>query len=94
MMPLFRGEADRVHGDDYVTVMFHGGRAFVRQGHWKLVTLEGPFDEAKFALFDLSTDPGETTDLRSEHPERFQELLELWRRERQAVGISLPGDPR
>jgi arylsulfatase len=86
------GEADVVHAEDYVTTLSYQQRAFVRQGSWKLMTLEQPFDERDFALYDLANDPGETTDLSAQHPEKRAELLQLWRRERRALGITLPED--
>ena len=46
---------------NYVTTLYHGGRAFVRKGRWKLVTLDPPFDESRFELFDVEADPGERT---------------------------------
>jgi arylsulfatase len=86
------GESDFVHGEDYVTTLAYQQRAFVRQGNWKLMTLEQPFDERDFALYDLSNDAGETTDLSAQYPEKRAELLQLWRRERRALGITLPED--
>jgi arylsulfatase len=86
------GEADVVHAEDYVTTLSYQQRAFVRQGTWKLMTLEQPFDERDFALYNLADDPGETTDLSAQHPEKRAELLQLWRRERRALGITLPED--
>jgi arylsulfatase len=64
----------------------------LRQGNWKLTNLEPPFDESKLELFNLAVDPSETTDLRATEPEKFQELLELWRSERKELGIVLPED--
>lgn len=92
MAALLSGAADRVHDDAYVMAFFHAGRAFVRQGRWKLVTLEPPFDESKFELFDVVGDPGETTDLAASEPGRYREMLELWRSERSRLGIVLPGE--
>ena len=92
MLPLLSGAADRVHEEDYTTVLSHWGRALVRRGQWKLSTLEPPFDESKFELFDLAADPGETTDLRLSHPGKYQELLDAWRLERRRFGIVLPQD--
>ena len=92
MVPLLTGAAEEVHDDTYVTTLSHRGRAFVRQGRWKIVNLEGPFDEADFELFDLERDPGETTDLADSERERFAEMMELWRTQREALGILLPGD--
>jgi arylsulfatase A-like enzyme len=86
------GQADIVHGEDYVTVQSHKGRAMLRRGKWKIANLEGPFEEADFELFDLEADPGETTDLAEAEPDRFRELLELWRRQREELGIVLPQD--
>jgi arylsulfatase len=86
------GETEVVHGDDYVTTLAYQQRAFVRQGNWKLMTLEQPFDERDFALYNLADDPGETTDLSAQNPEKRAALLQLWRRERRALGITLPED--
>lgn len=89
---LLSGTSPQVHGDDYVTAMFHNGRAYLRQGDWKISTLSEPFDESAFELHDLARDPGETTDLAGSHPEKLAELIELWRAERKRFGIVLPED--
>lgn len=81
-----------MHDDSYVTTLYHHGRAFVRQGSWKLVNLDRPFDESKFGLFDLKADPGETTNLAEAEPERLAEMIELWRVQRIELGIVLPED--
>ena len=86
------GEADAVHDDNYVTTLYHGGRAYLRQGNWKISNLEPPFDEADFELFDLATDPGESNNLADREPEKYAELIELWRAERRRLGIILPQD--
>jgi arylsulfatase len=90
MVALLRGDAAAVHGADYVTTLFHAGFAFIRRGPWKLVTLEPPFAESAFELFDVDADPGETTNLAETHPDVFHEMLELWRSERARLGIVLP----
>jgi arylsulfatase len=81
-----------VHGDDYVTTLAYQQRSFVRQGAWKLMTLEQPFDEQDFELYNLVDDPGETTDLSRQYPEKRAELLQLWRQQRRQLGITLPED--
>ena len=86
------GETSEVHDSEYVTTMFHEGRAYLRQGNWKISTLEPPFDEKQFELFDLSVDPGETNNLANDQPEKLQELTELWRDKRKEFGIILPQD--
>jgi len=92
MVDLWAGRSSAVHGDSYVTALYHAGRAFLRQGKWKLVTLEQPFNESKFELFDIESDPGETNDLADVERARYSELLQLWRIKRRELGIVLPQD--
>jgi arylsulfatase len=92
MLPLLSGSASAVHDSTYVTTLYHAGHAFVRQGRWKLVNLEPPFDESAFQLFDIEADPGETTDLATAEPGRFAAMIRLWREERARLRIILPGD--
>jgi arylsulfatase A-like enzyme len=86
------GEATSVHAEDYVTTLFHAGRAYLRQGDWKISTLEPPFDETAFELFNLALDPGEVSDLAEVEPEKLADLIALWRVERKRLGIILPED--
>ena len=89
---LLRGEVQSAHDESYTTTLFHSGRALFRQGKWKLVTLDRPFDESNFELYDLETDPGETNNLVTVEPQKYQELIALWRAQRREMGIVLPGD--
>lgn len=86
------GEADVVHDENHVTTLYHAGRAYLRQGNWKISNLEPPFNEADFELFDLATDPGESYNLADDEPEKLAELIELWGEERERLGIILPQD--
>jgi arylsulfatase len=92
MGSLLAGNSESVHDDQYVTTLFHRGRAFLRKGNWKMSTLEKPFDESDFELFDLSVDPGEANNLADVETEKFAELIEVWRTERKRLGIILPED--
>ena len=57
-----------------------GHRGFYRDG-WEAVTLHRPltpFRDAEWELYDLRSDPTETTDLATEHPEKVRELAQAW----------------
>jgi arylsulfatase len=90
MAALLAGKESTVHASDYVTTLAHAGRAFVRRGRWKISNLEPPIDESAFELFDIDADPGETTNLASTHPDIYREMIQLWRSERERLGIVLP----
>jgi len=89
---LLAGNSDAIHDDEYVTTQYTGGRVYLRQGQWKIATLERPFDESKFELFHLASDPTESVNLADDEPEKFAELIGLWRVERKNLGIILPQD--
>lgn len=52
-------------------------KAYIR-GNWKILRLPVPLASGDWQLYDLSKDPGETTDLSAEFPEIRQELIALW----------------
>ena len=90
--PFLAGESDSIHDDSYVSTQYHAGHAFVRQGIWKIANLEPPFDESGFELFNVRDDPGESNNLAEAEPEKFTEMIALWRVERKKLGIILPQD--
>jgi len=57
-----------------------GKRAALRQGRWKLVAPNGYDNPGKWQLFDLESDPSESTDLskHGEHDSRIQEMRKTW----------------
>jgi arylsulfatase A-like enzyme len=63
-----------------------GNRGYYRDG-WEVVTDHRPltpFSDAEWELYDLRTDPTETTDLAAEHPSRVAELAAAWEAAAQA----------
>jgi arylsulfatase/uncharacterized sulfatase len=44
------------------------------EGHWKLVRNGPPLGDNQWRLYDIEADPGETTDLAAEEPERFEAM--------------------
>jgi len=74
-----------------------GGELFgirsYRQGCWKILKLPPPYGTGKWQLYDLSVDPGETTDLASHQPDRLKQLTVQWRGYASANGVVLPDKP-
>lgn len=72
-----------------------GDRAIWSKG-WKAVThhaASDSFDDDKWELFFLDQDFSESHDLADTHPEKLQELIDMWWREAEAVG-ALPLDDK
>ena len=90
LLPLLGGETDRVHGPDELFALSHARRAYLRHGDWKLVSDDQYQGDDTFMLFDLATDPGETTDVSAQFPERRAEMLDSLQAFRQRVGVVLP----
>lgn len=84
--PLLRGEVAGGKARQFFWHFPHytnqGGRpaGAIREGAWKLVE---HYEDGRLELFNLHTDPGETTDVAAQHPERVASMrgsLEAWRR--------------
>ena len=91
LIPLTRGDSTTVHGADVVVGWeIFGGRA-VREGNWKLTWVAGHNGGSnKWRLYDLGSDPGETSDLSARHPERLERMLTLWENYVSTNGVVLP----
>lgn len=89
----------RAPGDAVGTELFY--RRALRKGDWKAVYLPEtsaayPRDgagEGHWQLFNLATDPAETTDLAAREPAKLAELVAEWDRYARAKGVILP-EPR
>jgi arylsulfatase len=74
------------------------GNEAIRQGQWKLVRGYGAVTEdgnitstgprtGEWELFDTTFDPGETTNLSAQHPERVQSMTRLFKVWAKCVGV-------
>ena len=62
---------------------------WMRKGEYKAVQIAKPFGPASWRLYNLATDPGETTDLSAKEPEILEELKAAWEQYGKDVGVVL-----
>lgn len=86
------GEQPAVHPADYVMGWELFGKAALRQGDWKVVSMPAADGGRTWELFDLATDPAETRDLSASQPERLAALVALWEAYAAENGVILPSE--
>lgn len=86
-MPMLRGEAETVYADSDAFAFESGGTAALYRGNWKITKTPSPYGDDAWHLYDLSVDPGETTDVQGDHPELFKELLSEYESYAEEVGV-------
>jgi hypothetical protein len=84
---LVDAAAPSTHREQYAEM--GGNRGFYRD-QWKLVTLHQagqPYDDTEWQLYDIATDPTETTDLAARRPDKVAELAAAWEKAAWANGV-------
>ena len=84
---LLSGRSDELYGPDEPVAGELGGNQWVRLGSYKAVRSPRPFGPGEWLLFDLSKDPGETTDLSKQKPEEMEKLMVAWNSYVEEVGV-------
>ncbi len=79
LLPLTKGEVDRVYREDEAIGYELSGNAALFKGDYKIVKNRGPVGDNKWHLFNIVTDPGETKDLKEEMPKKFADMMESYR---------------
>ncbi len=86
-MPMLSGQSETTYADDESFAIEVSGNAALYRGSWKITRNTPPLGDAQWRLYDLSVDPGETTDLSSARPELFQEMLQEYAAYADNVGV-------
>lgn len=76
--PYLTKENPEIHNDSEVVGWELFGQRAIRQGPYKALYVPKPFGDAKWALFNIDKDPGETTDLSDELPGKLEEMIDHW----------------
>ena len=74
LLPLLKGEAERVHAvDEAIGYELSGNKALFK-GNLKLVQNITPIGDGLWHLYDIRNDPGETQDLQAQLPDAFKTM--------------------
>lgn len=85
--PVLSGQSQRVYDNDDSFVFEFVGTAALYRGDLKITKTPEPYGDGTWHLYDISVDPGETTNIASEHPELFKSMIEQYQSYATEVGI-------
>lgn len=87
VFPMLSGETDKTRSDTDNFAFEVSGNAALYRGKWKITRNARPMGDSQWRLYDLSVDPGETTDLSSQFPELFADMLGEYEAYSEEVGV-------
>jgi len=87
LLPVIRGEVERVRGPQETLGHELSGNLALFQGDLKLVKNLPPIGDGKWHLYDIRQDPGETQDLQLQLPEVYQHLQQAYAAYAQTHGV-------
>ena len=87
LMPMLTGQADEVYGEKDSFAFEVSGTAALYRENWKITKTPEPFGDGEWHLYDITTDPSETTDVAAQHPGVFQEMLNEYQSYANEVGV-------
>ncbi|MEL6362813.1 MAG: arylsulfatase [Pseudomonadota bacterium] len=86
-LPMLSGRTDTTYNDNESFAFEVSGNAALYRGQWKITRNTPPRGDAEWRLYDLSVDPGETTDLSAANPALFEDMLAEYRAYTENVGV-------
>lgn len=89
-LSLLVEKRDLLYDTDEALVWELFGNRAVRKGNWKLVSLQRPFGDGLWRLYDIERDPFEHHDVSEKAPWRVKELIKEWEAFERANGIVMP----
>lgn len=87
LMPVLTGEADSVYPPDEVRAIEVSGNTALYKGDYKITRSMPPVGNAEWQLYNMSLDPGETTDLADTDPETLADLVAAYEDYAAEVGV-------
>lgn len=86
LLPLLKGEVTELDAERGMGWELFEGKAYIK-GNWKILRLGKPFGTGSWQLYDLEKDPGETTDLSQQFPEKRDSLIRDWMKYAEENGV-------
>jgi arylsulfatase A-like enzyme len=86
-LPLFEGGSQATYGADESFAFEVSGNAALYRGQWKITRNAPPRGDARWRLYDISADPGETKDLAAANPELFASMKAEYAAYARRVGV-------
>jgi arylsulfatase len=88
LRPFLAGKESRPRTEEETVVFELFGNCYVVAGNYKAMRMRtGMYGDGKWHLYDIKKDPGETTPLEAEQPERFEKMLGLYESYAKEKGI-------
>jgi arylsulfatase/uncharacterized sulfatase len=87
VLPMLSGKSETTYGDNESFAIEVSGNAALYRGKWKITRNTPPLGDSQWRLYDVSVDPGETTDLSGANPELFKEMLAEYQTYANKVGV-------
>jgi arylsulfatase/uncharacterized sulfatase len=87
LRPVLEGAAERTHPEDAGIGIEVAGNAALFKGDYKIVKNGGALGDNEWRLYNLKTDPGETTDLATQEPDRLKDMLTAYRTYTDEAGV-------
>lgn len=87
LLPMLRGDLQNVYGNDEAVGFEVSGNAALYRGPWKISRVPEPLGDGQWHLYNLSTDPGEATDLATLRPDLLQEMIDEYVSYASEVGV-------
>jgi arylsulfatase len=84
---VLSGEEESVYNrSEYIAGEMQNGK-WIRRGDYKAVFIPNPYGPQEWKLYNLSVDPGETTDLSEQEPDMLKTFIVEWEKYAEKVGV-------
>lgn len=87
LLPVLRGDASSVYAYDDIRAIEVSGNSALYKGDFKITRSMPPVGDGQWRLFNISIDPGETTDLSRSQPDILSDLLEAYEKYSSEMGV-------